>query len=232
MSMPTKRAQVLLENSTRDFQNGALFERRYVFCLTITGNFEYFQYFNFFQYLTKNWDNVFLVTSTKIENAAFLYKTVLSEANVKTNRMRNTKRNYHKEQRFASNYFICLKIQFQFKNIFQRVDLMHQLAKCPNALFVNAGVLFDCALFPSGILKYFIYRILFHFFFTTTSHSPLIIKGIFLARNYPFSVGALLTQKYQKVSSFKNCYLNLLQLFFLKHQIQMPDLNFSLSIFF
>ena len=94
---------------------------------------------------------------------------------------------------------------------------MYQVAKCPNVLFVNAGVLFEGALFPSGILKYFIYRILFHFFFTITSHSPLIIKEIFLARMYPLLIGALLTQKYQKVSSFKNCYLNLLQLFFLKH---------------
>ena len=39
----------------------------------------------------------FLIESTKIENATFPYKTVLSEANVKTNRMGNTKRAFCKE---------------------------------------------------------------------------------------------------------------------------------------
>ena len=47
-----------------------------------------------------------LVESTKIENASFLYKTALSEANVKTNSMVSTKWTYHKERSFTSNYFI------------------------------------------------------------------------------------------------------------------------------
>ena len=47
-----------------------------------------------------------LVESTKIENASFLYKTAISEANVKTNRMVSTKWTYHKEGSFTSNYFI------------------------------------------------------------------------------------------------------------------------------
>ena len=55
----------------------------------------------------------FLVESTKIENALFPYKTAISEANVKTNRMVNAKWTYHKERSFASNYFIL----FQFKNL-------------------------------------------------------------------------------------------------------------------
>ena len=59
----------------------------------------------------------FLVESTKIENASYPYKTTISEANVKTNRMVNTKWTYHKERSFASNYFIFLKILFQFKNL-------------------------------------------------------------------------------------------------------------------
>ena len=33
----------------------------------------------------------------------------MPEANVKTNRMVSTKRNYHKEWNFASNYFIFFK---------------------------------------------------------------------------------------------------------------------------
>ena len=59
----------------------------------------------------------FLVESTKIENASFPYKTAISEANVKTNRMVSTKWTYHKERSFASNYFIVLKILFQFKDL-------------------------------------------------------------------------------------------------------------------
>ena len=42
----------------------------------------------------------------KIENATFPYKTALSEASVKTNRMGSTKLTYHKEWSFASNYSI------------------------------------------------------------------------------------------------------------------------------
>ena len=51
-----------------------------------------------------------LVKSTKIENASFLYKTALLEANVKTNRIVSTKWTYHKERSFASNYFIFLNL--------------------------------------------------------------------------------------------------------------------------
>ena len=39
----------------------------------------------------------FLVESTKIENTSFPFKTVLSEADFKTNRMATTKWIYHKE---------------------------------------------------------------------------------------------------------------------------------------
>ena len=59
----------------------------------------------------------FLAESTKIENALFPYKTVVSETNVKTNRLVSTKRTYHKEWSFASNYFIFLKVLFQFTNL-------------------------------------------------------------------------------------------------------------------
>ena len=38
----------------------------------------------------------FLVESTKIDNITFSYKTALSEANVKTNRMGSTKLIYHR----------------------------------------------------------------------------------------------------------------------------------------
>ena len=45
----------------------------------------------------------FLVESTKIENASFPYKTAISEANVKANRMVTTKWTYHKKRSFSSN---------------------------------------------------------------------------------------------------------------------------------
>ena len=46
----------------------------------------------------------FSVEATKIKNTSFSFKTVLSEVNVKTNRMATTKWTYHKEWSFASNY--------------------------------------------------------------------------------------------------------------------------------
>ena len=67
----------------------------------------------------------FLVESTKSENALFSYKTALSEANVKRNRMGSTKWTYQKERSFASNNFIFSKTLFHFKNLVQRVDLMY-----------------------------------------------------------------------------------------------------------
>ena len=48
----------------------------------------------------------FLVETTKIENTSFPFKTALSEANVKTNRMVTTKLTYYKKWSFASNCFI------------------------------------------------------------------------------------------------------------------------------
>ena len=54
----------------------------------------------------------FLVESTKTENASFRYKTVISEANGKTNKMVTTKwtsqrtNGDHRERSFAGNYLI------------------------------------------------------------------------------------------------------------------------------
>ena len=47
----------------------------------------------------------FLVETSKIEKTSFPFKTAMSEANVKTNRMATAKWTYHKEWSFASNYF-------------------------------------------------------------------------------------------------------------------------------
>ena len=64
------------------------------------------------QTLFKKLERRFLVESAKIENATFSYKTPLSEANVKTNRVGSTKWTYHTGRSFASNYFIFLEILF------------------------------------------------------------------------------------------------------------------------
>ena len=65
--------------------------------MTISGNFERFQYFSFETNSLEN-ENLFqkleyrfLVESTMIESASFPYKTAISKANVKTNRMVGTK---------------------------------------------------------------------------------------------------------------------------------------------
>ena len=115
--------------------------------MTITGFFERFQYFNFETNFFKNGNlffkkNGFLVENTRIENAIFQYKTVQSEANVKTNRMGSTRWIYHKEWSFDSNYFIFSEILFQFKNLVQRVDLIYQTPKCPYSYFSKVLVLF------------------------------------------------------------------------------------------
>ena len=72
----------------------------------------------------------FLVEATKIENTPFPFKTALSEADVKTNRMATAKWTYHKEWSFASNYLIFLENLFQFQNLLKRVSLMYQRPKC------------------------------------------------------------------------------------------------------
>ena len=64
--------------------------------MTISGNFERFQYLNFETDFLENESFfrktrvLFLDESTKIENASFPYRTAISEANVKTNRMVST----------------------------------------------------------------------------------------------------------------------------------------------
>ena len=93
--------------------------------MTISKNFEHFQYFNFeTDFLEKErffqkLDYHFLVERIKIENASFPYKTAISEANVKTNRMVTTKWTYHRELSFASNYFIFLKVLFQGRTYYK-----------------------------------------------------------------------------------------------------------------
>ena len=82
--------------------------------------------------------------STKIENALFSYKTAISEANVKTNRIVSTKWTYHKERSFASECFIFLKILISvleplIKSCFDVPKTQVHIS----ILFVSAGILFE-----------------------------------------------------------------------------------------
>ena len=104
---PTERDSS--KNSARDFQNSPPFERQHVFMwqsVKILNDFNsltlkqiFWKTKSFFKKLEYH----FLV-ETKIENALFPYKSTISDANVKI-KMVSTKWTYHKERRFASNYF-------------------------------------------------------------------------------------------------------------------------------
>ena len=114
---------MLLKKGTKNFQNSPTFEWSLWFYVKISGNFESFQYFNL--------KTVFLENETFSQNTRiplFSWKHLdwkciislqeaISKANVKTNRMMSTKWTYHKERGFVRNYFIFLKILFQFKNL-------------------------------------------------------------------------------------------------------------------
>ena len=121
--------------------NIALHLRSACFYVTISENFKRFQYFNFETDFPEN-ENLFqktgvrfLVESTKIENASF--PMFQCEIKVKANRMVTTKSTNHEERGFASNYFIFLKILFQFKNLLSGVDLMYQQSKCQYFYFLE-----------------------------------------------------------------------------------------------
>ena len=62
----------------------------------------------------KKLDYCFLIETTKIKNNHF-HSKLLSEVNVKKNRMATTKWTCHKEWNFASNYFIFWKICSGFR---------------------------------------------------------------------------------------------------------------------
>ena len=120
---PTERAYVLPKSGTSDFQNSPPLERSPWVSVTISEKFKHFQYLTLKQILWKTktffkkLEYLFLVESTKIENTSFPYKTALTETSVKTNGMVTTKWTFHKLRSFSSNYFVFLKILFQFKNL-------------------------------------------------------------------------------------------------------------------
>ena len=122
-----------LKNGARNFQNSPPFERSASFQWKFW-TFSTFQLKNKFSGKQSSFslklDFRFLVESTKIENTSFSYKTAMSAAYVKINRMVSTKWTYHKEWSFASKYLVFLKILFQYENLLKRAGLMYQRRKC------------------------------------------------------------------------------------------------------
>ena len=116
-------------------RDGHVFMRQLLTILNVFNTLTLKQIFWKTQAFFKKLEYRFLVESTKIKNASFPYKTALSKANVKINRLGSTKWSYQQERSFASNYFIFSKILFQNKNLVQRVDLMYQPPKCPYSCF-------------------------------------------------------------------------------------------------
>ena len=86
------------------FQNSPPFERSNI--LNIFNTLTLKKIFQKTKTFLKKLEYRFLVERTEVEKASFPYKTAISEANVKTNRMVTTKWAYHRERIFASNYFI------------------------------------------------------------------------------------------------------------------------------
>ena len=120
---PTERALVLLKNGTGDCQIALHFRDRHVFIwqsveiLNVFNTLTLKQIFWKTKTFFKKLGYCFIVESTKIKNTSFPHKTAILEADVKTNRMVSTKWTYLKEQSFASNYLVFLKILLQFKNL-------------------------------------------------------------------------------------------------------------------
>ena len=95
----------------------------------------------------------FLVESIEIENASFPYKTTISEANVKTNRMENTKWTYHKERSFDCNYLFSWKFCFSLRTYYK------VLIRCTNIPNAHIGTFCKRALFRSFIWRSFFPKI-------------------------------------------------------------------------
>ena len=105
------------------------------------------------QKLFKKLEYCFLVENTKIDNLTFPYKTALSEANVKINRLGSKKLTYHKDKSFASNHFPFSKICFSLGTSYI------ELIWCTNHPNVHIHTFRKCwsftlgCFFPVSILK-------------------------------------------------------------------------------
>ena len=122
--------------------------------MTISENFKRFQLFSFqkdllenkslfkntgvlfFSWKHKDWKRIISIQNCHIRSHLF-----------KTNKILATKWTYHKERSFATNYFIFLKILFQFKNLLYRVFFVPTTQMPIFILFVSAWVSSNGAFF-------------------------------------------------------------------------------------
>ena len=95
----------------------------------------------------------FSCETTALENVTFPYKTAQSKTNVMMNRMGSIKRTYHKEQGFATNYFIVWKFYLITRTPFK------ELIYCTNNPNVHISTFCKCLsfiweyVFPLSIFK-------------------------------------------------------------------------------
>ena len=117
---PRERAQTLLKNGTRDFQNSPAFERSVCFYAITTGNFDCFHYFIFDANFLKD-ENLFQKTGVPFLQFKILrLKAQYFHTKLPCQKpmLRPIEWTYHKGRSFATNYFIFLKFLFQSKNLF------------------------------------------------------------------------------------------------------------------
>ena len=126
----------------------------------------------------KKLEHSFFVESVKTEISSFSYKTAISEANVRTNRMVSTKWTYRKKRSVASNLFFG-KLRFSLRASYK------ELICCTSYPNVNIRTFCKCwsflwrCLFPVGILESFAYKIVHwtkHFISTISVEDMCNIK--------------------------------------------------------
>lgn len=104
------------KNCTMDFCISPPFRRSTYFYLAITEILKVFNALTLKPVFSKpktffiKLDYRFLVQCATIKNVTFPYKFALTKANFKTNRMRSTRWNYHKQRSSATNYISFLKV--------------------------------------------------------------------------------------------------------------------------
>ena len=85
-----------------------------------------------------------MVESSKTKNASFPDKTVMSEVNVKANKMVSAKRTYHKDLAITTFFW---KFCFGIRTTHKELIWCTNNPSVHNVLFVSAGVLFNSAFF-------------------------------------------------------------------------------------
>ena len=115
------------------------------FYVTITGNFEHFQYFNFETNFLKN---TYFLKSFQMQH--FHTRLLCQKPLLRQSKWRVQQWTYNKERSFDIYYFIFLN------NLVKRVDLKYQPQKCPYSYFLKAlerwSFIWGC-FFPMSILK-------------------------------------------------------------------------------